>query len=279
LSNTLLADAHDTKVLLLDLDGTLLDLDFDRIIPDYMAMLHPYFAAQLGFKEFARFFLQATAEMLKPVDWPLPSGAPTNGERFYNSFARLTGIDVKTLGPATEQFYREVFPRLRHKSAPLPEAKELLEAARAQGWRLVLATQPIFPRVALLERLRWADISPTAFELITDMDTFHATKPHPAYFYEVCQRLHVTARQCVMVGNDVHDDIPARRAGIKTFLVETFILHPEAGTEDCPPDARGSLNDLIKLIKAGELARWLEAGDRVRNGHVQKDRVRGAART
>ncbi|MBE3577830.1 MAG: HAD family hydrolase [Limnochordales bacterium] len=248
-------DARLPEVLLLDLDGTLLDLDFDRIIPDYLALLHPYFAAHLGFDEFARLFVQATAEMLKPVDWPLPPGTPTNGERFYNAFSRLTGIAKQSLRSVTEQFYREAFPRLRHKSAPLPEARELLAAARAQGWRLVLATQPIFPMVALLERLSWAGISPTAFELITYMDTFHATKPHPAYFYEVCQRLRVTPEQCIMVGNDVHDDMPARRVGIKTFLVDTFLLHPEAATEECTPNGRGSLQDLIALVKSGELAR------------------------
>ncbi|MBE3584193.1 MAG: HAD family hydrolase [Limnochordaceae bacterium] len=243
------------KAFFFDLDGTLIDLDFDRLMPEYVQLLGSHFADQLPLAKFTPAFLQAAAAMLAPVPWPLPDRAPNNGERFYREFTRLTGIPSEQMSGLVDGFYTREFPTLRHLSHPIPEAPQLLAEARRRGWTIVLATQPIFPRVALLERLRWGGLPPDAFDLITSMEEFHATKPHPAYFYEVCERIGIPPQRSIMVGNDWHDDMPARLAGLHTYLAEPYALHPDAPAPT--PDARGDLAHLYTLLTQGELDRWV----------------------
>ncbi|MFW6007472.1 MAG: hypothetical protein ACOCQ5_05725, partial [Halanaerobiales bacterium] len=53
--------------------------------------------------------------------------------------------------------------------------------------------------------------------------------------------------KCIMIGNDVQEDLAAKRAGIKTYLVEDYIIESEE-EEPIIPDWRGNLAELIKYF-------------------------------
>ena len=55
----------------------------------------------------------------------------------------------------------------------------------------MVATNPIFPRKAILHRLSWAGLAPeqVPFALITDYERFHFAKPNPAFFAEILAQL------------------------------------------------------------------------------------------
>jgi hypothetical protein len=74
---------------------------------------------------------------------------------------------------------------------------------------------------ATKERIRWAGLDPSCFDLISSFETFHFSKSHPAYFAEMMGRLGWPDGPVVMAGNDVHRDlVPARRIGLLTFHVD-----------------------------------------------------------
>jgi len=110
----------------------------------------------------------------------------------------------------------------------------------------VLATNPLFPLIAIKERMRWAGVSEFDFALITSYEEMHACKPNLEYYREICAKIKVPARNCLMVGNDVEEDLIAQKIGMQTFLVEDYLLN----RHDLPinADYRGSLKELYQFV-------------------------------
>ena len=88
-----------------------------------------------------------------------------------------------------------------------------------------LATNPLFPSVATQTRIRWAGLEPEDFELITTYENIRFCKPNPDYYVEILKRLGVKAKNCLMVGNDVGEDMVARDLGIQVFLLTNCLIN------------------------------------------------------
>lgn len=228
--------------LLIDLDGTLLKLDLIRFIPAYIEALAKYFSDRLPPEKFAYHLLEATKTTIESDD----SGR-TNEAVFYGDFCRRLEVERAAINPLIEGFYEDEFPRLRSWGAPRPHAGSVLAAARRQGLKLVLATQPIFPRSAVIERLSWGGLSAASFDLITTIENMHYCKPRPEYYLEIARKIEIPPERCLMAGNDTLEDICAARAGMGTFLVEGDVI--DRGEEALPSDYRGTLAELAALIE------------------------------
>lgn len=235
-------DLRGVRWILFDLDGTLLGLDIDAFVPFYFEALARHFDGILPGGTLVEAVLASTAVMVADRD---PSRS--NAEVFWDSFLGRVGVTRDRLDPLFEAFYRDEFPRLGYLARPLPEARTVLERALARGYRVVLATNPIFPRAAILERMRWAGISDIPFALVTAYEDMHACKPHPEYYLEILNLLGAGPRECLMVGNDVQEDLAASLVGIRTFLVEGPFLRDQGGPR-YRPDLRGTLLDLALLL-------------------------------
>jgi len=238
------------KALLLDLDGTLINLDLDRFLKRYAELLAQWFAPEVSPERFGPAFMEGVMAMMDGT-----GSDRVNGQRFYDRFCQRLGVDEEWARQRADRFYEEAYPTLHTMVQPIPAAPRLVEAARRHGWMVVVATQPFFPRTAIEQRLRWGGLDPQAFDYITHMDAFRASKPHPLFFQELCEAIGVPPSRCVMVGNDVHDDMLAASYGMATFLAKDFILRADHPAP--PPRAAGSLDDLIELVETGELERWI----------------------
>lgn len=204
-----------TLTLLLDLDDTLLTNGMDTFIPAYLQTLAEDLRDQADPEAMINALLAGTRRMYANED-PTRTLQQAFDARFYPAL----GLDPTALAPRLARFYAEVFPRLRHLTAPRPAAQRLVAAARARGYRLALASNPLFPRAAIIERLRWAGLDPARFDLIPGYETFHFVKPHPAFFAELLAQLGCPEGPMVMIGNDPDDDIAAaRRLGLPTYWV------------------------------------------------------------
>jgi FMN phosphatase YigB (HAD superfamily) len=114
------------------------------------------------------------------------------------------------------------------------------------GFQVAIATNPIFPERAIRERLRWLEIEDLPYDLITAYETMHFCKPSPDYYLEVLQLLKVAPEDCLMIGNDVEEDLSAQALGIRTFLVEDCLLNPK--NLPIETDYRGSFADLAAYL-------------------------------
>jgi FMN phosphatase YigB (HAD superfamily) len=149
-----------------------------------------------------------------------------------------------------EDFYDNVFPNLAQHTRLRPDAVPLIDWALSRGYRIAIATDPLFPRKATVQRLRWAGLESDRFELVSTYEHFHFTKTHPAYYAEVLGRMGWPEGPILMVGNDVERDlIPAHRLGLKTF-------HIDGGSASSPgfEAGRGTLADVRPWLESIKLS-------------------------
>ena len=80
----------------------------------------------------------------------------------------------------------------------------------------MLATNPVFPIVATANRANWAGVAPDLFEHITVYENSSYCKPNPKYYMEILDKLNMNAQECLMVGNDVDEDMSTADIGMET---------------------------------------------------------------
>lgn len=201
--------------LLFDLDGTLLDTNLDAFVPAYFQKLAAHLSARVPPETLLKYLMIGTRAMMANNDPSL-----TLKTVFDANFYPHLNVNQQELQPAIEEFYDDVFPTLRAITKPVRGAVELIEWAFTEGYRVAIATSPLFPSKAVFHRLRWASLPPETypFELISSYDSFHFTKPQPDYYAEVLGRLGWPDGPVVMIGNDVEADLkPAAALGIATY--------------------------------------------------------------
>ena len=90
----------------------------------------------------------------------------------------------------------------------------------------VLATNPLFPAIATRQRIRWAGLEPEDFQFVTTYENSRFCKPNPEYYRDLLDKLGKDPESCLMVGNDVDEDmIPARAVGMEVFLLTDCLLN------------------------------------------------------
>lgn len=229
--------------ILFDLDGTLLPMDQEIFIKAYIAGLtqkaaaHGYDPLQVPGAIWA-----GTQAMVKN------DGSKSNEDVFWQTFSAVCGKDAKQDITVFEDFYRNEFQKIRHLCGFDPRAAETVRQIKDLGYRVALATNPLFPAIATYSRARWAGLNPEDFELITTYENSRHCKPNPAYYQDILDALSVKAQECVMVGNDVGEDMVAAQLGMKVFLLTDCLIN-KPGT-DIAQYPHGSFQELMEFIRS-----------------------------
>lgn len=230
-----------TFTLLLDLDDTLLSTNLDAFLSGYFKKLTGHMADMVPPEKFLHALLRSTGVMYAStqVDRTLE-------QVFYQQF--YPALDVTDLAGLTthlEDFYDRVFPTLASLTSPRPEAVDLVKYAFSQGWNVAIATDPLFPRKAILERLRWAglDSAKYPFILISDFHNFHFAKASVSYYPEFLARMGWQDEPVLMVGDSFDRDVmPSRQAGVPVYwLTEDASSQPDSGPAGWYGDLRNYL--------------------------------------
>ena len=228
--------------ILFDLDGTLLPMDQDLFLKAYFGGLvkklvpHGYDPKLLVDSIWA-----GTGAMVKNT------GEHTNEEVFWHSFAGFFGENCRTDEPIFQDFYEKEFQSVQDVCGFTPEASLLIGKLKAKGLRLVLATNPLFPAIATQSRCRWAGLDPADFELITTYENSRFCKPNPDYYRYILQTLNLNPEECLMVGNDVGEDMIAEKLGMKVFLLTDCLINKVEKDITCYP--HGSFDALAAFIE------------------------------
>ena len=209
-----------TKCVLFDMDGTLLPMDAETFARTYFKLLTKKMLPH-GYEP---------DDIISGINAGITAmqsngGSRSNADVFWEAFVKATGERVLADKPLFDEFYAVEFQRISASCGYTPRAKETVELCRELGYRVVIATEPIFPLSAMESRLRWAGVDPASVEFITSYETSGYCKPEPGYFREVANRLGVACEECAMVGNDVGEDMPAGELGMKTFLLTDCLIN------------------------------------------------------
>ena len=109
-----------------------------------------------------------------------------------------------------------------------------------------LATNPLFPATATEQRIGWAGLSPNDFELYTTYENSNYCKPNLDYYRAVMNKLSVTPEECLMVGNDVGEDMIATDLGASVFLLTDCLINKE--NVDISVYPNGNFDALLNYI-------------------------------
>ncbi len=230
------------KAILFDLDGTLLPMDQDVFIKAYFGGIAKRLATR-GYEpeKLISAIWAGTGAMLKN------DGKKTNEAVFWDKFTEIFGEGARADEPYFEEFYINDFDKIKAVCGFTPKAKDIVCEVKALGFRTVLATTPIFPAIATRKRIAWAGLSPDDFDLYTTYENSHYAKPSLEYYSEVASALGLSPDECLMVGNDVGDDMVASQLGMKVFLLTDCILNKE--NKDISLYPSGSFDELSAYVK------------------------------
>lgn len=208
--------------VLFDLDGTLLPMDQDRFLNAYMGLLSKYMAHyDYEPQKLVKTVWKGTGVMIAN------DGSKTNEQAFWDFFRSVYGPRADTDLPLFEEFYATEFAHARTACGFAPEAAELIAWLKERGIRCILATNPLFPQVATVQRIRWAGLDPADFELVTTYENSGFCKPNPDYYRQILRQIGAEPEQCLMVGNDAREDMAAETLGMEVFLLTDCLLHGE----------------------------------------------------
>ncbi len=234
------------KVVLFDLDGTLLPMDQDVFVHDYFKRISTKLAPH-GYnpKQLIDTIWRGTAAMIKN------SGEKCNEAVFWDVAVSVYGEKILADKRLFDEFYETEFDRVKAVCGYNPKAKDTVGKLKEMGYKIALATNPIFPERATRWRINWAGLKPSDFEFYTTYENINSCKPNPAYYIEVAKRIGINPQECLMVGNDVGDDMVAESVGMKVFLLTDCLINTKG--EDISKYPKGSFDELMDYIMKNSL--------------------------
>ncbi len=209
------------KNYLFDLDGTLLPMDMEKFIELYLASICKKFAPVTGIdpKLLARGIWKGAAAMGKN------DGDCLNIEVFWRAMNNACGKDMRVFSDDFDDYYRNEFIASRQATSVNPYARKSVELIKRNGGKLIVATNPIFPKAATYRRIEWAGLDVNDFEYITTYDNSSRCKPNLNYFADICSVCGIVPEESLMVGNDVDEDMCASRLGFEVFLIKDCVIN------------------------------------------------------
>ena len=226
--------------IMFDLDGTLLGFSQKEFIDIYFRELQKVFAGS-GMDS----ALSVKAVWAGTKAMVANNGEKLNKDRFWTVFAEVMGLDdkaLKVVEDASDRFYVNEFNIARSVMKPNDISKRLVKTMISKGYKIVLATNPLFPLNAVTTRLGWAELTQEDFILVTHYANSTYCKPNIKYYQEILEKIDKKPEQCIMVGNNASEDMCAEVLGIKTFLVTDYLENESA--MDISGFQHGSLDEL-----------------------------------
>lgn len=231
--------------ILFDLDGTLLPMDQDVFVKAYITGLTNA-AEPAGYSPMilSASIMAGTAAMVRNT------GEKTNEEVFWDTLEKTYGKSVRNDIHLFDEFYATGFQKIKDVCGFTPRAAELIQCIKEKGYRVALATNPLFPKIATESRIRWAGLKPEDFEFYTTYENACYCKPNLNYYKNILKHLQVTPEECLMVGNDVSEDMIAEKLGMKVFLLTDCLINKR--NTDISVYPNGNMDDLFAFIRALE---------------------------
>lgn len=209
------------NTILFDLDGTLAPFFQDDFIHTYFKLLVRRLSP-MGYDGD-----KLIQSLWNGVDAMIRNdGAVTNRQIFWNVFTRELGMQALALESILDDFYAREFDGTRSILREDADRSGLIRGLREKGYTLVLATNPIFPAVAVETRLSWVGLAGTDFDYVTTYENSRRSKPNPGYYLDILSRIGKQGADCLMVGNNPVDDMAALKAGLSAFLVTDYLENP-----------------------------------------------------
>lgn len=207
------------NTILFDLDGTLLSIDMKEFEEIYYTSLSNAFKSIIAPDNFMAILYSSVKAMVKNKE------KRTNEEVFMSAMKEHVGDELPTFQKHFIRYYENDFSVLRNAVNKNTDMLEALDILKEKGYELVIATNPLFPKFAIDQRIQWADLVHEDFSHITYFEDCHYCKPNVEYYSEILETIGKNPQECLMVGNDAEEDLAASTLGITTYLITNHLLN------------------------------------------------------
>ena len=229
------------KAVLFDLDGTLLPMDQETFTKDYFGRLARYLAPHgVDPERLISSIWRGSAAMVKN------DGSMTNEERFWTEMDKVYGEGIRNFEPVFQQFYREEFDKVSASCGHDPAVAPTVRKLKERGYRVILATSPLFPKIATERRIAWAGLRASDFDLVTTYENSCYAKPNLAYYRYIIDSFGLSTEECLMVGNDVGEDMVAEQLGMSVYLITRDLIN--RGGADISGYKQGDISGVIEAF-------------------------------
>lgn len=229
--------------ILFDLDGTLLPMNQELFINHYGKAL-----LEKCFPKYGEQSQELIYILLKSINvMYVNDGRLTNEELFWEYFSKKIDIKREKIEPFLNDFYNNEFKEIMEACHPSELAKQAVDLLKEKGYKLVITTNPFFPQIATFNRVKWAGLNPSDFELITVFENSHFCKPNLKYYEEVLSKINKKPSNCLMVGNDVLEDGIIENLGIPCYLINDCLIN--AKNLEIKTKYQGSFKDFVEFVK------------------------------
>jgi phosphoglycolate phosphatase len=191
----------DKKVIIFDLDGTLIDSapDLALAVNHMLTSVH-----HANFDE-------------STIDGWVGNGASILVQRALSGSRTIDEhLDSDFVANALDIFLKFYALNLCVKTYSYPNVLSTLQVLKSKGYRLAIVTNKPFAFVEpILKRLELLEF----FEYFIGGDSLAEKKPSPFPLLHVCEQLKVSVEECIMVGDSKNDILAGNACGMQTIGV------------------------------------------------------------
>lgn len=227
--------------ILLDVDGTLLLIDTEDFLENHIKAVAKKVKDLLSEEEVTTYFWKSTEAVIKNTN-----PEKTNEEVFFENLFEHASVDREEMTKLLEDFYENDFKDIERISSINEYMVDSVRILKDKGYNLVVASNPLFPGKAMLDRLEWAGLNPEDFSFIPSFEDMHYCKPEIKFFEEILEKIDKKASNCLVVGNHTEEDMIAKEIGITTYLVTDNYI---GDINDENIDKKGSYSDFLEFVK------------------------------
>lgn len=256
------------KAVMFDLDNTLLRNPTPEFVAAYVEGVSRFFTARGGIepREALRQSVQTMMNGPRRI-WQ------SNLELYWELLHPIWSGTPEELSHAFDTFYSDDYAMLKSNTSPAAMAGEVIDRARGAGYKIIIATNPVYPAEAIRHRLAWAELPSDLgyYDFVTTADNMHFAKPDPAYYAEILARTGLEPDEAVMIGDEPRYDVAASKTigmhaynltwetlgAVLDLLPALPMLHPNPITpEAIIPQWRGNLGALFGTISDMPVHFW-----------------------
>lgn len=230
------------NTILFDLDGTLLSIDMKEFEEIYYTSLSNAFKSIIAPDNFIAILYSSVKAMVKNKE------NRTNEEVFMSVMKEHVGEELPAFQKHFIHYYENDFSVLRDAVNKNTDMLEALKILKEKGYELVIATNPLFPKFAIDQRIQWAELVHEDFSHITYFEDSHYCKPNVEYYSEILETIGKNPQECMMVGNDAEEDLAAGALGITTYLITNHLLNRKS--LEYTADHEGTYKDFLMFAES-----------------------------